>query len=196
MKVVPTAAEINSLKAFRSVAVHNIIVPITAEEFSAAVADIKSSECVGFDTESKPVFTKGEVNDGPHIAQFATENKCYIFQLWNPLSHNPLLYLLTDIAIKKIGFDLGSDKKLLLNKFGVSLRGCEDLCLDFKKLGYKGRMGVKTAVAIVLNEKFTKSKKISKSNWSKVRLDEGQLLYAANDALAALLVYLKLLNEI
>jgi ribonuclease D len=48
---------------------------------------------------------------------------------------------------------------------------------------------VKAAVAVLFARRFLKSKRASTSNWSNRRLTEAQLLYAANDAWAALCVY-------
>jgi ribonuclease D len=150
---------------------------------------------VGFDTESRPTFEKGQVSDGPHVVQFASESQAYIFQLCNPESHNPLLYLLTAENLKKIGFDLGSDRKLLLKKFGILPRGLIDLRSLFKKQGYRSTVGIRAAVAIVFNEQFHKSKNVTMSNWGSESLSSHQLIYAANDAYAALRVYLQLLNS-
>jgi ribonuclease D len=194
-KPIPTILETKQLPPFSYLGLDNITIPVTAGDFEAAVIDIKSSKVVGFDTESKPVFEKGAVNDGPHIVQFSTESRAYIFQLNNSESHNPLLYLLAAEDIKKIGFDLASDRKLLLKKFGVLPRGFVDLCPVFKRKGYRNTVGLRAAVAIVFNEQFHKSKHATMSNWGSSKLSDNQLMYAANDAFAALRVYLALLND-
>jgi ribonuclease D len=48
---------------------------------------------------------------------------------------------------------------------------------------------VRAAVGIALGQRFHKSKKLTTSSWGSARLSPGQLLYAANDAFAALKVY-------
>lgn len=194
-KLIPTILETRQLPDFNYLELDKIIVPVTADDFAAAILHITSAKVVGFDTESRPTFEKGTVRDGPHVVQFASESQAYIFQLCNPESHNPLLYLLASEDIKKIGFDLGSDRKLLLKKFGVSPRGLVDLRPVFKRQGYRSTVGIRAAVAIVFNEQFHKSKHITMSNWSCPILSNNQLLYAANDAFAALRVYLQLLNS-
>jgi ribonuclease D len=191
-KPIPTLLETKQLPNFSYLELDKIIVPVTADDFEAAILHIKSAKLVGFDTESRPVFEKGAVSDGPHIVQFASEKQAYIFQLCNPESHNPLLYLLAAEEIKKIGFDLASDRKLLLKKFGVLPRGLIDLCPVFKKQGYRSTVGIRAAVAIVFNEQFYKSKHATMSNWGNPILTSNQLLYGANDAFAALRVYLQL----
>ena len=141
------------------------------------------------------ILEKGAANHGPHVVQFSTEHTAYIFQLDNPESHNPLLYLLAAENIKKIGFDLTSDRKLLLRKFGVLPRGFVDLCRIFKRMGYRSTVGLRAAVAIVFNEQFHKSKHATMSNWGSPILSDSQLIYAANDAFAALRVYLSLSKD-
>ena len=51
------------------------------------------------------------------------------------------------------------------------------------------------AVAVLFNQRFQKSKKAATSNWANVRLSEAQLIYAANDAYAALRVFESLSRE-
>jgi ribonuclease D len=50
-------------------------------------------------------------------------------------------------------------------------------------------MGVRAAVAALFNRRFIKSRKASTSNWASANLSNAQLLYAANDAWAALRVW-------
>jgi ProP effector len=40
-----------------------------------------------FDTESKPTFTRGETSTGPHLIQFSTDAKAYLFQIGAILTH-------------------------------------------------------------------------------------------------------------
>ena len=59
----------------------------------------------------------------------------------------------------------------------------------FRDRGYRKDMGVKGAVAVLFNRRFIKSKKATTSNWANQRLSEAQLIYAANDAYAAVRVF-------
>ena len=59
----------------------------------------------------------------------------------------------------------------------------------FRERGYRKDMGVKGAVAVLFNRRFIKSRKATTSNWANPRLTEAQLIYAANDAYAALRVF-------
>lgn len=195
-KQIPTREDTKLLAHFSYLTRENIVVPITALDFEAAVEHIKAVRVVGFDTESKPVYEKGVVNEGPHIVQFSGVDKAFIFQLNNPESHKPLLYLLASDDIQKVGFDLASDRKLLLKKFGVLPRGFIDLCSLFRRSGYRSTVGIRAAVAIVFNQQFHKSKHVTMSNWGSHTLSDNQLLYAANDAFAALHVYLQMTKPV
>ncbi len=191
-KSIPTIADTMQLPEFKYLGVDRIFTPKTKGEFLDAISYLSLAEFVGFDTESKPVFNKDDVSDGPHVVQFATEDRAYIFQLCNLESHNPLLVLLSNENLVKVGFDLASDRKFLIKKFGVAPRGLVDLRRFFNKKEYSGTVGVRAAIAILFNEKFRKSKRITTSNWSNTKLSCDQLLYAANDAYAALRVYKRL----
>ena len=97
--------------------------------------------------------------------------------------------LLESPQIIKAGFGLGDDKKRITYKLGVDLQGVLDLNTVFRGQGYRKDMGVRGAVAVLFNKRFIKSKKTSTSNWANAQLTDAQLVYAANDAYAAMRVY-------
>jgi ribonuclease D len=164
-------------------------VPSTDAEFEAALAELAAAGVVGFDTESKPVFIKNEENTGPHVFQFSTLTRAFIFQLNKPACLPYLKSVLQSQAIVKVGFGLNSDRKLIHSKLGVQLEATVDVDSLFKRLGYRGATGVRSAIAIVFKQQFHKSKKISTSNWGASQLTPAQLGYAGNDAYAALRVW-------
>ena len=94
----------------------------------------------------------------------------------------------------KVGFGLASDRPQIQRKLGLRLGRSIDLSHLVKRLGFKDAVGLKVAVAVVLGQRFIKSKKATTSNWANPTLTPQQLQYAANDAHASLLVY-KALNE-
>jgi ribonuclease D len=47
-------------------------------------------------------------------------------------------------------------------------------------------------VAVLFNQRFMKSKKAATSNWANAQLSESQVVYAANDAYAAIRVWIAL----
>ena len=64
-----------------------------------------------------------------------------------------------------------------------------ELNTTLQQRGYRKDLGVKTAVAVLFQRRFIKSKKAATSNWAQRQLSEAQLVYAANDAYAAARVY-------
>ena len=192
MLLAPTKQESKLLKPFNGLLLNQIIVPGSKEEFISAANEIINSKIVGFDTESKPVFKKGEKNNGPHVVQFSLLDKAYIFQLHHKHCLECLLEIFQSDKVVKVGFGLKSDKAHIYNKFGVKLNAVLDLNTTFREKGYRGQIGARGAVAIVFNKEFNKSKRISTSNWAMHCLSKNQLLYAANDAYVALCVYNKL----
>ena len=191
----PSKDEIALLPPFQGLAIGRVRVPATAAEFRAAGDAIHAAGVVGFDTESKPLFDVGAVSDGPHVAQFATADEAWIFQVHRTEGLQVLVDLLQAEAVQKVGFGLSSDLKHIRAKFGVELRSVIDLNDVFRASGFRSSTGVRAAVALVFGQRFAKSKRQTTSNWALPRLDERQLLYAANDAYAAIRVFEALRNE-
>ena len=143
----------------------------------------------GFDTESKPTFFKEQLSEGPHVVQLATLHKAWVFQLHDGACRAVVAELLAARGVVKAGFGLGDDRKRIVEKLGVEPADVLELNTVFRERGYRKDMGVKGAVAVLFNRRFIKSRKATTSNWANPRLTEAQLVYAANDAYAAVRVF-------
>ncbi len=141
----PTKDEIAALPPFEGLPLDRIRVPATAAEFAAADAAIRAAGTVGFDTESKPVFTAGVTGDGPHVVQFATRDEAFIFQVHRVEGMPTLLALLQAPDVLKVGFGLSSDLRHIRNRFGVELRSVIDLNAVFRAAGFRAATGVRAA---------------------------------------------------
>ena len=157
-------------------------------EVEAAVATLAAADVVGFDTESKPTFRKGEVSDGPHLIQLATDDKAYLFHLRIGLDLAGVGAVLESPRILKVGFGLRDDVKRLREKLGLNLQNVLDLAVALRQ-GKPGDVGAKAAVARFFGQTLRKSKRISTTNWALPELNEGQLRYAGDDAQVPLRVY-------
>ncbi|MGH8045905.1 MAG: 3'-5' exonuclease [Chthoniobacterales bacterium] len=187
--IAPTKADTALLPPFLGLSLERVFVPATQADFAAAAAEIFAAGVAGFDTESKPIFNAGEVNKGPHVVQFALTDRAFIFQL-HRLEGVPFVKeLLASEKVRKVGFGLSSDHTQIRSRLGIKPSAVVDLDVAFRKLGYRGQIGVRAAVGTVLKQSFPKSKSATTSNWALPRLSPKQLLYAANDAYAALKVY-------
>lgn len=154
-----------------------------------AYATLMAADAIGFDTESKPTFLKGEASTGPHLIQLATGARAYIFQAPMSNGFQEVKDVLESPDVLKIGFGLGGDKSALRTRFGIEVNHVLDLGEVLRGPGHPGTVGAKVAVAHFFNSRLLKSKKTGTSNWALPHLSERQLLYAANDAHVALMVY-------
>lgn len=148
-----------------------------------------AADVIGFDTESKPTFLKGEVSTGPHLVQLATEAQSFLFPIAWLDGHAVLKILLESPQVMKVGFGLGNDRSALKSRLGIEVQNLLDMGEVLRGPGHKGTVGAKVAVAHFFGQKFQKSKRVGTSNWANPRLSAQQILYAANDALVALRVY-------
>jgi ribonuclease D len=185
----PGKEEIALLEPFERLALGQIQVIATAQQAASALQELAGVTALGFDTESKPTFAKNEASYGPHIVQLSTVDRAYIFQLEDAECRRTVALLLEAHSIIKAGFGLGDDRRRITAKLGVDPQGVLDLNTVFRTRGYRKDMGVRGAVAVVFNKRFIKSRKATTSNWANARLSEAQVIYAANDAYAALRVF-------
>jgi ribonuclease D len=185
----PDKDAIALLPPFERLGLDRISLVSTGAEAREAKARLSDALAWGFDTESKPTFRVGDVSEGPHILQLATTQRAWVFQLHDPQCSEVAAELLALGGIAKAGFGLGDDRKRIIHKLGVEPAGVLELNTVFRERGYRKDMGVKGAVAVLFEQRFIKSKKAATSNWANARLTEAQLVYAANDAYAAIRVF-------
>lgn len=158
------------------------------KDASEALTALLAMDVLGFDTESKPTFLKGEVSTGPHLVQLATDDAAYLFQIGAMPAVEVLKAVLESATILKVGFGLQDDVKRLRAKLGIEASNVLDLATALRK-NERNTLGAKTAVARFFGQKLQKSKKITTTNWALPRLSEKQILYAADDAHVALKIY-------
>jgi ribonuclease D len=187
-KAAPTRDQIALLEPFVGLTLERIHVPASRDAFASATAEIQAAGIAGFDTESRPTFVTGDVSEGPHVVQFALYDKAYLFQVHRTEGLPFLVELLQSEQLIKVGFGLRSDRGHIRAKLGVHFGGVVDLNTVFSMDGYHKEMGVRAAVGLVLKRRFAKSRHVTTSNWSQPGLTPQQMLYAANDAYAALKV--------
>jgi|GEM_PF-548796 len=161
----------------------------TEEDVTQARRTLRAARVVGFDSESRPTFFPGEVSAGPHVIQFATEDEAFILQMHRPECRALAAELLCEESLIKLGFGLDGDRAQILRSLGVEPAALVDLNTVFRRLGHGASIGARTAIAMVFARRMVKSKKITTSNWATEHLSEAQLLYAANDAWAAICVW-------
>lgn len=185
----PSPEEIALLEPFERIGLDRIALVGSASGAERAAARLLRAGVWGFDTESKPTFNAGEASEGPHVVQLATLDEVFVFQLHDARCRAITGELLAQGGIVKAGFGLHDDKRRIASKLGVEPSDVLDLDTVFRQRGYRRQMGIKAAVAVLFGRRYLKSKRAATSNWAQRQLSPAQLLYAANDAWAALRVY-------
>jgi RNA polymerase sigma factor for flagellar operon FliA len=180
---------VSELPVYPGVLMGRISLVENATMAAEALAALLAAAAIGFDTESKPTFQKGEISTGPHLVQLATDDHVYLFPVLFAANHDVLRQILAAPDVLKVGFGLGNDRSALRSRLGIELTNVLDLGEVLRGPGHRGTVGAKVAVAHYFGQKLQKSKKVGTSNWASPRLNERQLLYAANDAHVALQIY-------
>ena len=187
LQTLPSKEQIQVLPMFQNLPMQQIHLIHNIEQCLALEQELKSCALLGFDTESKPTFTKGEVSTGPHLIQLASHDAAYLFQI----SPEVLEFLKPVFESRdqiKVGFGLKNDAHLFRKK-GIELNSVIELSKCFSAFGFPNPMGLKNAMALLFQVNFPKSKKISTSNWARKTLTPAQIQYAAADAYAPVLVF-------
>ena len=159
----------------------------TAPELERAVADLGQERVVGFDTETRPAFRKGE-SHLPCVVQAATARCVYVFQLRRLNFEPALARLLGDARIVKAGVALADDLRGLRRIFGFSEENIVDLGVVARRCGL-GQTGVRNLAGLLLGFRIPKGNRTS--NWAAPQLTAAQLAYAATDAWACRELFLR-----
>lgn len=152
-----------------------------------AVDRLAGHNLLGFDTETRPAYTKGE-NYLPSILQLASNDEVFIFQLKHLGLARPLREILSDSAIIKAGVSLDFDIRELKKLSPFKAAGFRDLGDLARKAGIMNH-GLRGLAAIFLGIRISKGAQTS--NWAKDVLTPQQIQYAATDAWVGRRLYLE-----
>lgn len=168
------------------------VVLVDDHNLDHAVHDLLQSRYLGFDTESKPNFKKGEKSNGISIIQISSPVRCYIFMMHKITDVAALAKIIGNQKIIKIGVGLRDDHNKLRSSYKFQSAAFVDLGTIFRAFGRRNSVGSKQLVALVLNQKLRKSKRATTSNWAVEKLSPLQIEYASDDAFSSVDVYLRL----
>jgi ribonuclease D len=160
----------------------------THEQLKEALKEIYKHKVLGFDTETKPAFRKGEYNS-VSLLQIAVEGIVYIIRLNLTGFTRELTRLFGDPSILKVGISIRDDIKELKKLREFEPDGIIELNTIAKSLEVKHE-GVRNLSAVFLNIRISKTQQTT--NWEREELNEKQLRYAATDAWVCLEIYNKL----
>ncbi len=148
-------------------------------QLAKALRELKGERLLGFDTETKPCYRKGEFNP-VSLLQLAGSRDVYLFQLGESWGcRKGLRGLLSNPAVVKSGVAIDQDVRQLTALEPFEPRGFLDLAEWARELGIKTG-GLRGLAALLLG--FRISKGARTSNWARENLTSAQVRYAATDA--------------
>lgn len=154
----------------------------------AVVDELAHASLVGFDTETRPSFQKGHINQVA-LLQLSTESRSFLFRLCKIGFPLRLKAFLEDEKKMKVGLSIKDDFHSLAKLGEFNPGGFIDL-QDYVR-NFKITDSALTKVhAIVFGKRISKSQQLT--NWESPSLSTKQQEYAALDALACINIYNKL----
>mgnify|MGYP003308201551 FL=1 len=142
---------------------------------------------LGFDTETRPAFNKGQ-SYLPSLLQMAGRKVVYLFQLSKCGLTDSIINLLSIDDIIKSGVAINQDLIELQQISNFDPAGFIDLG-DIARSKGLPHHGLRGLAAYLLNFRISKSGRTS--NWSANQLTKKQIKYAATDAWLGRELYLK-----
>lgn len=161
----------------------------TDQELQMTAVALSGAKVLGFDTETKPSFKKGDVFKVAML-QLSTETDAYLIRLANVTQYNIIKNIFESEQVVKVGLAIRHDLKQLKKIFNFEHKNFVEL-QDLAKLKGLKNFGLKGMTEEVLNATISKGPKLT--NWEAKILTEPQLKYAATDAWIGLVLYQELL---
>jgi ribonuclease D len=157
----------------------------TLEDAEEAVDYLSKFELLGFDTETRPTFKKGNAN-GVALIQISTDDICFLFRINKIDFPQALIRLLTNPGVVKIGLSLKDDFQTMGRIMKFKPQGFLDLQKIVNEYDIED-ISLQKIYALLFSKKISKSQRLT--NWEADELTEPQKKYAALDAWACLKIY-------
>jgi ribonuclease D len=181
-----TRDEINELPLFRYEGRAKVV--STTKELDEALRELLRHPVIGFDTESRPSFRKGEYYP-ISLVQMAVPDCVYLIRT-NKTGFTPgFKALFENPSIIKAGISILDDLRELQKLAQFTPTNVVDLNQVAQTAGAKN-IGVRSLSAIFLEIRISKSQQTS--NWERDTLSSSQIAYAATDAWVCLQLFEKL----
>jgi len=162
-----------------------------SDQISHVFAKLSDETVLGFDTETRPAFKKGE-SYAPALIQLATESAVYLFQLSHLGSMGALVRIFSNPSILKVGMAPRDDIRQLQDIQPFQPAGFLDLVSIARQAEIK-KNNLRTLAAMFLGLRI--SKRAQRTNWGRKTLTPAQIVYAATDAWASRNVYLAMVEQ-
>ena len=165
-----------------------IIVVITETEANKAVDFLLSADILGIDSETRPVFKKGQ-HHKVALLQVSTTDVCFLFRLNLIGMPACIVRLLEDTTVLKVGLSLHDDFSMLHQRAEFKIGRFIDLQNIVSEFGIED-LSLQKLYANLFHERITKRQQLS--NWEAPILTEQQKIYAATDAWTCIQLYERL----
>ena len=165
-----------------------IVVVLTESEAQKAVDFLLSADILGIDSETRPVFKKGQ-HHKVALLQVSTKDVCFLFRLNLIGMPSCIVRLLEDTTILKVGLSLHDDFMMLHQRRDFKIGRFIDLQNMVSEFGIED-LSLQKLYANLVHERITKRQQLS--NWEAPILTEQQKIYAATDAWTCIQIYERL----
>ena len=160
------------------------------EDLDNALKYLSNQTVIGFDTETRPAFKKGQIFP-VSLLQLATSEQAFLFRINKIGLSAGIIRILTSAKILKIGVAIRDDIKILQRIVPFKPAGFIELQDLVKYYGIEN-FSLKKLSAIVLGFRISKAARLT--NWDAQELSEQQLIYGATDAWVSCEIYKQLLR--
>ena len=162
-----------------------IIVIFTAKDADKAVNYLMTQPILGFDTETRPTFKRGQMHQVA-LLQVATHDTCFLFRLNKIGLTDAMVRLLEDKTITKVGLSLQDDMRMLNQRRAFQPGTYVELQKEVKSIGIEDN-SLQKIYANLFGGKIAKGQQLS--NWEAEILTVAQQQYAAIDAWACIRIH-------
>jgi ribonuclease D len=167
-----------------------IIVILTASETEKAVNYLLSQPILGFDTETRPSFRRGQQHR-VSLLQVSTPDTCFLFRLNHTGLTPALIRLLEDTTVMKVGLSWHDDVNSLHKLGDFKLGHFIEIQDHVREVGIED-LSLQKLYANLYGQKISKRQQLS--NWEADILTDKQKLYAATDAWACIQIYKEIIR--
>lgn len=162
-----------------------VFVIVGEAEAARAVDYLLAQPILGFDTETRPSFRRGEMHPVA-LLQVATADTAFLFRLCRTGLTDSIVRLLSDTKIEKVGLSLKDDFHNLHRSRPFSVGTFVELQEEVKKLGIQD-MSLQKIYANLFGQRISKGQQLT--NWEADTLTPAQQQYASIDAWACIHIH-------
>ncbi|MFI3240489.1 MAG: 3'-5' exonuclease [Bacteroidales bacterium] len=152
---------------------------------------LSSERVLGFDTETRPSFKKGQTNK-VSLLQISTMTESFLFRLNKLTITKEIIDFMENPNTIKVGLSIKDDMAAMGKSYDFMAANFVELQQMVKDYGILDN-SLQKIYAIIFGEKISKNQRLT--NWDADLLSEGQRRYAAIDAWSCIKIYNELINN-